>query len=98
MALKQSAIPQIRYHCFGSIRNNMALKHEKLKEELASWFWKHSKQHGSKTDGFAKLEKTMFWKHSKQHGSKTRVLSMYRLYQFWKHSKQHGSKTDIIVF
>ena len=34
-------------------------------------FWDHSKQHGSKTQGFLCQTFRMFWDHSKQHGSKT---------------------------
>ncbi|SLM84814.1 Iron(III) dicitrate transport system permease protein FecD (TC 3.A.1.14.1) [Vagococcus fluvialis bH819] len=38
---------------------------------VAFEFWKHSKQHSSKTIPRANSFTTSFWKHSKQHSSKT---------------------------
>ncbi|SLM84812.1 Iron(III) dicitrate transport system permease protein FecD (TC 3.A.1.14.1) [Vagococcus fluvialis bH819] len=37
-------------------------------------FWKHSKQHSSKTILNAVLQRNEFWKHSKQHSSKTSIF------------------------
>ncbi|SLM84816.1 Iron(III) dicitrate transport system permease protein FecD (TC 3.A.1.14.1) [Vagococcus fluvialis bH819] len=36
-------------------------------------FWKHSKQHSSKTMFAELIQFYSFWKHSKQHSSKTIV-------------------------
>ena len=57
--------------CFGTIRNNTALKQLVLVIVNISGFWNHSKQHSSKTDTIFNRTNFTFWNHSKQHSSKT---------------------------
>ena len=49
MALKQEGTLLRFAYRFGSIRNNMALKPTPALSVAMLEFWKHSKQHGSKT-------------------------------------------------
>ena len=81
-------------YCFGTIRNNTALKLDDLHESVNKGFGTIRNNTALKHVFWLNDKYLRFWDHSKQHSSKTTFRDSATDLMFWDHSKQHSSKTE----